>query len=149
MNAPFSVNIIAALEWLLGCFTGLYCLMFLFVGFHGISHLNLRQTLSAIGIALVMAVITLSAFITGQWLRRGRILAWKASWCFGALVLMVGVWAIYEPFYAKVHAADDYFGLIFGPFLILCALGGMVLLLLPQTRRYLEPALQDSSELLL
>jgi hypothetical protein len=146
MNTPFPVNIIAALEWILGCFRGFYCLMFLFVGFYDASHVNFRQTLSVIGIALIMGAITVSAFITGQSLRSGAVLAWKASWCFGALLMLVGVWAIYDPLYAKVHSADDYFGLIFGPFLILCALGGMVLLVLPETRRHVESSLHHDSE---
>ena len=50
--------------------------------------------------------------------------------------MFFGGWTIYELLYAKVHSADDYFGIIVGPFLMLCALIGFILLVLPQTRRY-------------
>jgi ATP/ADP translocase len=83
-----------------------------------------------------MGTLTTALLVTGQALRNGSRWAWNTSWGVGALVMLFGGWVIVEPVYAKVHRADDYFGIIVGPLLMLCALIGFALLTLPQTRRH-------------
>jgi ABC-type transport system involved in cytochrome c biogenesis permease subunit len=136
MNTPFSVHIVVALEWLFGILVGFFALMFLVFGFYGIIHFNPARILTSFGVAALMAAITWLSFAAGQGLRDGKSWAWRVSWGIEALVVLFGAWTIYEPLYAKAHSADDYFGLIVGPFLIVCALLGMILLLLRQTRDY-------------
>ena len=145
MNTPVSVHIVVALEWILGCFTGIYCLMFLLVALSGL-HVSLTERLLTVGLAIVMAAITVTAFLTGQSLRNGRKWAWHTSWAIGTFVMLFGGWSLYDLFYGKVHGPDDYFALIMGPLLILYGLAWMILLLLPQTRRYLDERLEDGRE---
>jgi len=134
MNTPVSVHLIVALEWLLGGLTGFYCLMFLVFGLYGLFHLNFLRLLSSIGVAIVMGATAAATFLVGTGLRQGRRWAWISSSCIGIVVMMLG-WYI---FHEGMHGAgpDDGFGLIVGPFFVICALLGIVLLVLPQTRRY-------------
>jgi Na+/proline symporter len=140
---------IVALEWLLGGLTGLYCLMFVVFGFYGLFHLNFPRVFSSMGIAIVMAAIAAAAFFGGTGLRRGRRWAWITSWCIGIVVMLFGWHTIHEGLYGA--GPDGGFGLIIGPVLVLCALLGIVLLVLPQTRRYCDPVqnLDDSRQPLL
>jgi ATP/ADP translocase len=110
--------------------------MFLVFGFYGILPFNLSRILTSLGVARLMTAIGGGIFLIGRALRDGNKWAWNVSWGIGALVMFFGGWTIYESLYAKVRSADDYFGIIVGPFLMLCALIGFVLLVLPQTRRY-------------
>ena len=110
--------------------------MFLVFGFYGALHLDVSRTISSLGAALLMGALTVALLLIGQALRSGSRWAWNTSWGVGAVVMLFGGWIIIDPFYAKVHSADDYFGIIIGPFLMLCALIGFVLLAVPQTRRH-------------
>lgn len=136
MNTPFSVHIVTAMEWILGFWTGIYCLMFFVFGFYGALHLDVSRTISSLGVAVLMGALTVALLLIGQALRSGRRWAWKASWGVGAVVMLFGGWVVIDPHYAKVHSTDDYFGIIVGPFLMLCALLGFVLIAVPQTRRH-------------
>ena len=146
MKTPLSVHIVVFLEWAFGCLFGFYSLMLLVFGFYGLIHLNFMRTLTSFGWAVLIGALSGVLFVTGLRLREGVSWAWKASWVIGAFVLLFGAWTIYEALYAKVHSPDDYFGLVFGPILIGCALLGMILLLLPQTREYLHSESSDEGE---
>lgn len=144
MNTPFSVHMIVALEWLLGGLTGFYCLMFLVFGLYGLFHLDFMRSLSSVGVAMVMGAIAIAAFLVGAGLRRGRRWAWIASWCLGIIVMLFGWFSFHEGRYGA--GPDSGLGLIVGPFLVICALLEIVLLVLPQTRRHCGPSesLNDS-----
>ena len=146
MNTPFSVHIVVTLEWIFGSLVGFCCLMFLVYGFYGIIHLNLMRILTSFGIAILVGAIAWASFATGSGLRHGRGWAWRASWGIGIFVMFFGAWTSYDLFRAKVHGPDDGYALIFWLFLMICALMGMVLLALPQTRQYLDSGLSRDTE---
>ena len=152
MKAPFTVNLVVALEWILGCLLGFYSLMFLVFGFYGLLHFDLRRILTSLGVAILMGALAAAVFITGRSFRHGRKWAWRASWAIGILVAWFG-WvglsdALWPP---QKPGPDNEFGIIAGPFIMLCALVGSFLLALPQTRRCFteSPKLEDGGKPLL
>jgi len=90
MKAPFTVNLVVALEWILGCLLGFYSLMFLVFGFYGLLHFDLRRILTSLGVAILMGALAAAVFITGRSFRHGRKWAWRASWAIGILVAWFG-----------------------------------------------------------
>jgi hypothetical protein len=138
MKTPFSVRVIVALEWLLCGLMGFYSLMFAVFGIYGLIHLDFARVLSSMSVAMLMAAIATGAFFAGSRLRRGERRAWIASWCVGIMVMSFGWFALREGLHRAGH--DNYFGLIVGPVLVAAALLGIVLLVLPQTRLYCDPA---------
>jgi hypothetical protein len=139
MNTPFSVHMIVALEWLLSALIGFYSLMFFVFGFYGLIHLNFLRMFTSIGVAVLMGAVAAGSLIVGRGLREGRRWAWIASWCYGIFVMLCGWYSFHEGLHG--NSPDAYFGLIVGPFLVVCALIGIVLLVLPQTRRHCDPTL--------
>ena len=146
MKTPFSVHIVVALEWILGCLLGFCCLMFLVYGFYGIIHLDLMRILTSFGIAILVGATAWASFVIGSGLRDGRGWAWKASLCIGIFVIFLGAWTIYDLFHVTVHGPDDGYALTFWLFLMTCALLGMVLLLLPPVREYLRVTSSGNGE---
>ena len=149
MKPPLSVHLIVALEWLLCTAVGFYSLMFFVFGFYGLIHLNVSRMFSSLGVAIVMGAIAAGSFVAGRGLREGRRWAWIASWCIGIFVMLCGWYSFHEGLYG--NSPDASFGLIVGPALVLCALLGIVLLVLPGTRQHCDPtkSLDSTSQSLL
>lgn len=141
---------IVALEWLMGCFMSLSCIILWFALPSLASSVPLSRLLVFIAVVTLVTMLTISTFLIGQAVRNGREWAWNASVALFLLVSGFGAWSLYDLFYGKVHGPDDYFALIYGPALILYALIGMILLALPSTRGYFaNGALADSCQALL
>jgi len=147
MKPPFSVHLIVALEWLLGGLLGFYCLMFVVFGIYGLLHLNFSRVFSSVSAAIAIAAIAAASFWAGVGLRHGHRWAWIISWSIGIAVILFGWFAFHE----GLRETGHNFGLIVGPFLVVCALTGIVLLVLPQTRRHCDPTkkLDDSRQTML
>jgi hypothetical protein len=131
---------------------GFYSLMFLVFGFYGLLHFNLPRILTSLGVTILMGALAAAVFVTGRSFQHGRKWAWRASWAIGISVASLGWVALSDALRPPQRpSADNYFGVIYGPLIMLFALFGFILLVLPQTRRYFteSPALEDGGETLL
>ena len=137
--APFSVTFVATCEWLLVALAGFYSLMFVVFGFYGLIHAAIGRFVGSFGVAILMGAIATGCFRTGSALWRGRRWAWNVSWGIGVLTAIAGWMALHRALWpSPPYSADKYFGLICGPVLLLAALVGFVMLILPQTRRFIQ-----------
>jgi hypothetical protein len=142
--APFSVMFVVVCEWGLGALIGLSSLMFFVYGFYGLIHASMLRFLDSAGIAALIGAVAAGCFYTGSRLWHGRRWAWRVSWGIGALVGLLGWMALREALWpSRPQSADGYFGLVVGPVLLLFALVGLVMLALPQTRRFLASGKAD------
>jgi hypothetical protein len=139
--APFSVMFVVVCEWGLGALIGFCSLMYFVYGFYGLLHASMLRFLDSVGIALLIGMLAAGCFYTGSELRRGRLWAWRVSWGIGALIGLLG-WAVLRKtlWLSQPQRADGYLGLLSGPVLLLLAVVGLVMLALPQMRRFLADA---------
>ncbi len=129
----FSLGYVAVCEFLLGALFAFYFLFDCALIARPYGHTHTHEIVVGL---LFTASFTLLCSSSALCLLRGSSWSWFAAWFLGLLVLALGVVAIYDAFHPSPKSPDGYFGVLYGPPLILVSGVGLVLLSLPGTRRF-------------